>query len=784
MSDPSWWFDRRRGGGGGNSSTLPADVYLAEDTKLGRKVALKVLPPELAESEERRARFVREAKAASAIDHPNVAHIHEIGEADGIRFIAMQFVDGKNLAARVKGETFATTDIINIGLQVADALDAAHAKRIVHRDIKPANLVLTDRNQIKVLDFGLAKPMGTAEASPDSEAATEVKTVAGVVMGTVHYMSPEQALGRDVDGRSDIFSLGVVLYELTTGRLPFSGGSPTETIERIVNAQPVAIARFNYDVPAKLEQIIRRCLEKDPEERYQTAKDLLIELKHLKRDSESGPVALSAPRSRKLKPALALGAIVLAAVAGGFLFLPGDSERIDSLAVLPFENGSADPEAEYFSDGVTESIISSLSKLPDVRVISRTSVFRYKGQTIDPGTVGRELGVDALVLGRVVQRGDDLTVSAELVRTDDSGQIWGEQYQRKAADIFSIQNDMAREIGDALRIQLTTEQEELLTKQYTESSDAYEAYLKGRYHWNKRTEEGIRQAIVHFQEAINHDSNYALAYTGLADSFSLLGYYYVSPREVFPRAKQAAERALELDGSLGEAHVSLGWIKCIYDWELDEAEREFVRGIELNPTYATGHQWYSVYLAVTGRYGEAIERNRMALELEPLSRIINHNYGRRLSDAGRYEEAHEQLRKTLELDSAWAHAHRAFGANYARQGLYSEAVVHYEQAVMLDDSPYRIGPLGQAYAKSGRVDEAHSVLARMDELAETRYVSPLDRAGVYAGLGDLDKFFEWMERAYDERASDLPLVRNFPWVEDVERDPRFAELLRRVGLEE
>ena len=328
-------------------------------------------------------------------------------------------------------------------------------------------------------------------------------------------------------------------------------------------------------------------------------------------------------------------------MAGGFLFLPGDSERIDSLAVLPFENGSADPEAEYFSDGVTESIISSLSKLPDVRVISRTSVFRYKGQTIDPGTVGRELGVDSLVLGRVVQRGDDLTVSAELVRTDDSGQIWGEQYQRKAADIFSIQNDMAREIGDALRIQLTTEQEELLTKQYTESSDAYEAYLKGRYHWNKRTEKGIRQAIVHFQEAINHDSNYALAYTGLADSFSLLGYYYVSPREVFPRAKQAAERALELDGSLGEAHVSLGWIKCIYDWDLDEAEREFVRGIELNPTYATGHQWYSVYLAVTGRYGEAIERNRMALELEPLSRIINHNYGRRLSDAGRYEEAHE-----------------------------------------------------------------------------------------------------------------------------------------------
>ena len=763
MSDPSWWFDRRRGGGGGNSSTLPADVYLAEDTKLGRKVALKVLPPELAENEERRARFVREAKAASAIDHPNVAHIHEIGEADGIHFIAMQFVDGKNLAARVKGDTLATADIIAIGLQVADALDAAHAKRIVHRDIKPANLVLTDRNQIKGLDFGVAKSMATAEASPDSEAAIEVKTVAGVVMGTVHYMSPEQALGRDVDGRSDIFSLGVVLYELTTGRLPFLGGSPTETIERIANAQPEAIARFNYDVPAELERIIRRCLEKDPEERYQMAKDLLIELKHLKRDTESGAVAQPAlPSGKRIPwPALALGAAVLAALAGGSLFLSGDSERIDSLAVLPFENGSADPEAEYFSDGVTESIISSLSKLPDVRVISRTSVFRYKGQAIDPETVGRELGVEALVLGRVVQRGDDLAVSAELVRTDGSAQMWGEQYQRKAADIFSIQNDMAREIGDALRIQLTTEQEELLTKQYTGSSDAYEAYLKGRYHWNRRTEEGFRQAIVHFQEAINHDPNYALAHTGLADSLSLLGYYYVSPREAFPRTKQAAKRALELDDSLGEAHVSLAWIKLFYDWDFDEAEREFVRGIELNPTYATGHHWYSDYLVVTERYDEAIERIRMALELEPLSRMINTNYGQYLSVTGRYEEAHEQLRKTSELDPAWAYAHLQVGATYARQGLYSEAVPHYEQALMLDESRYGIGLLGQAYAKSGRVDEAHSVLERLDELAETRYVSPLQRAVVYAGLGDLDRFFEWMERAYEERTGDLVLLRFF-----------------------
>ena len=625
------------------------EVYLAKDTKLDRTVALKILPPEFADNPERLERFVREAKAASAIKHANVAHIYEIGEADGVHFIAMEHVEGETLAARLSGKLLPTKDILDIGVQVADALDEAHGKRITHRDIKPGNLMLTDRGQIKMLDFGLAKMAATSEA--ESDAPTEAKTTAGMVMGTVQYMSPEQALGRDVDGRSDIFSLGVVLYELTTGRLPFSGAS-------------------------------------------------------------------------------------------------------------------------------------SLSKLPNVRVISRTSAFHYKGQAIDPERVGRELGVEALVLGRVVQRGDDLTISAELVRTDDSGQIWGEQYQRKAADIFSIQNDMAREISDALRIQLTTEQEGLLTKQFTASSDAYQAYLKGRYHLNRRTEEGIRQAIVHFQEAIDQDPNYALAYTGLADSFSLLGYYYDPPREVYPRAKQAAERALALDDSLGEAHVSLAWIKCFYDWEFDEAEREFLRGIELNPTYATAHQWYSVYLVVMGRYNEAIERIRIALELEPLSRIINSNYAQFLGYSGRYEEAREQFRKTVELDPAWAYAHWQLGLMYESQGLFSEATPHLEKAAELDDRPYGLGQLGYVYAKSGRIDEAHGVLERLDELAETRYVSPIEKASVYAGLGDLDRFFEWMEKAYEERTSEVPLVRILPFIDDVEQDPRFVALMRRIGLEE
>ncbi|GMR22052.1 MAG: serine/threonine-protein kinase [Acidobacteriota bacterium] len=758
------------------------EVYLARDTKLDRTVALKILPPEFAENPERLERFVREAKAASAIQHANVAHIYEIGEADGVHFIAMEHVKGETLAARMAGKPLPTDDILDIAVQVADALDEAHGKRITHRDIKPGNLMLTDRGQIKMLDFGLAKMAATSEAG--SDAPTEAKTSAGIVMGTVQYMSPEQALGRDVDGRSDIFSLGVVLYELATGRLPFSGASPTETLARITSSQPEAIARLNYDVPAELERVIRKCLEKDRDARYQSAKELLVDLKNLKRDTESGAVAATAPAKSNRRSGLWIGALVLLAAAIGSFWFSGNSEQIDSLAVLPFENGSADPDAEYFSDGVTESIISRLSQLPNIKVISRTSAFHYKGRVIDPEAVGEELGVEALVLGRIVQRGDDLSISAELVRTRDSGQIWGEQYQRKAADIFSIQGDMAREISDALRLQLTSEEEELLTKQFTASSEAYEAYLKGRYHWSRRTEEGIRQSIVHFQEAIREDPSYALAYSGLADSYSLLGFYYEPPRKALPQARAAAERALELDDRLGEAHASLAWVKTVYDWDFAEAEREFQRAIELNPTYPTAYQWYANYLAFTGRYDEGIEQIRLAAELDPLSRIINSNLGTFLSSAGRHEEGDEQLRKMLEFDPSWAIGYMRLGQNYERRGWFSEAIPLYEKQAELDDTLYGLGNLGHAYAKSGRVDEAHAVLERLEEMSKSRYVAPIESAYVYAGLGELDHCFEWLEKAYDERSGNLLLARVWPMGQDIEHDPRFADLMRRIGVEE
>ena len=420
-----------------------------------------------------------------------------------------------------------------------------------------------------------------------------------------------------------------------------------------------AIARFNYDAPADLERIIRKCLEKDAgKNRYQTAKELLVDFRNLKRDIESGAVAAGAPAaSKRIRwPALAGGILVLVALAAGGLYWSSGptTEQIDSLAVLPFENAGGDPDTEYFSDGVTESIISSLSQLPDVRVISRTSAFHYKGQVIDPEAIGKELDVEALVLGRIVQRGDDISISAELVHTSDSGQIWGEQYQRKTADVFAIQKEMAKEISDALRLRLTTEQEERLTKQYTTSSKAYQAYLKGRYYWNQRTEEGLRQAIVHFREAIEADPGFALAYSGMADSYSILGWYYLPPNEAYPKARAAAQQALELDASLAQAHNSLANVKLAYDWEFAEAEAGFQRAIELNPTYETAYHWYSLHLAAMDRRDEAVEQIRLAVELDPLSLIINDNLAIWLGIAGRYQESVEHFRKTLELDPAWA----------------------------------------------------------------------------------------------------------------------------------
>ncbi|MDQ3258323.1 MAG: serine/threonine-protein kinase, partial [Acidobacteriota bacterium] len=492
------------------------EVYLAEDTKLGRKVALKLLPAFFTKDKERLRRFAQEARAASALNHPNVAHIYEIGEADGTSFIALEYVEGETLEAKIGGRPLDAAEMVDIAVQTTDALDAAHTKGIVHRDIKPANIMVTPRGGEKVLDFGIAKVTAT---QPDSEASTQLKTSPGVVMGTVPYMSPEQALGRETDHRTDIFSLGAVLYEMATGRQPFSGANAVETIERITHAQPEAISRFNYDIPAEMERIIRKCLEKDRERRYQSAGELLIDLKNLQRDSSVQTVAAeraAPPRQSNWRPVTfaLVAAVILAVVSVGVYLLAGRSSKaIDSVAVLPFVNVGADPDTEYLSDGITESLINSLSRLPTLKVMARGTVFRYKGREADAQKVGRELGVGAVLTGRIVQRGDMLIVQADLVNVADGSQLWGERFNRKPTDILAVQEEISQDIANSLRGRLSGAEQKQLVKRYTEDIEAYQLYLKGRYFLEtRRTTTGIMRGIDYFQQAIAKDPAYALAY--------------------------------------------------------------------------------------------------------------------------------------------------------------------------------------------------------------------------------------------------------------------------------
>jgi len=762
------------------------EVYLARDTKLERTVALKLLPVELASDPERTRRFIQEAQAASALTHPHICVIYETGEsAEGRPFIAMEHVEGQTLEARIGGRPLETAEIVDIGIQAADALDAAHSRGIVHRDIKPGNIVITPRGQVKVLDFGLAKVAGAAGQTLESEFPTRARTDPGMVLGTVQYMSPEQALGRSVDHRTDVFSLGAVLYEMATGHLPFSGPSASETIDRIVHTEPPGVARFNYGLPPELERMIRKCLEKDPDRRYQSARDLVVDLKNLKRDS--GPQAeaggKAAPGGRKLGALVAAAVIAAVGLLGVRAYRAGEATTIDSIAVLPFVNAGADPDTEYLTEGLPDSLISSLSRLPNLKVISLTSVLRYKKQEIDPQAAGRDLGVRAILVGRVTQRGDGLMVSAELVDTRDKSRIWGEQYNRKLADIVTVQEDIAREIAEKLRRRLSGDPAQQLSRKRTDNPEAYQAYLKGRYYWFKRTEEGLKKGIEYFNEAIRKDPNYAAAYAGLADSYNLSARYgSIPPREAFAKGMAAALKALELDDSLAEAHASLGFVRLYYDWDLASAENEFKRAIELNPSYAIAHAWYALPLSAQGRHEEALREKKRAVELEPLTAIINSDLGRGFYYARDYDQAVEQMQKTLELDPDFAEAHLWLGKALQRKGLHAQAIAEFERAVALRGSSNDWGALGHGYAAAGRREEAQRVLEKMRQLSGGRYVASYDFAVIHLALGDLDRAFEWFQRAHTERNTLLIFVNVDPQFDPLRSDPRLVDLVRKMGL--
>lgn len=783
------------------------EVYLAQDTQLERTIALKTLPLEVASDQQRMHRFVREAKAAAALSHPSIAHIYEIGEAKGTTFIAMEYVEGQTLRQYSKKSRLTLDEALNIALQIASALAEAHAAGIIHRDIKPENIMLRPDGYVKLLDFGLAKLIEGQDNGPDSSdeaPTTPIHTNPGILMGTVTYMSPEQARGLEVDARTDIWSLGVVLYEMVAGRVPFKGATTTDMLVSILEHRPRPLSKVIPELPLDFDRVVAKAMAKRREARYNSASDFVYAIRSLRQEMDFKAKlarslqldvnATQAVTQHDIRPPVApsLGQTPSrASKNSGSLSSVSQRRRrsrrkaIDSLAILPLANAGGDTETEYLSDGITESIISNLSQLPKLKVMARSTVFRYKNREVDPFEVGQELNVRAVLTGRVLLVNERLLIQAELVDTTDGSRVWGEQYNRRMTDIFAIQEEIAREISEKLRFKLTGEEQKQLTKRHTDNTEAYRLYLKGRYHWNKRTPEGSRKGIEHFKEAIDLDSGYALAYAGLADSYNVIGNYgELPPRDAFPRAKTAAIKALRIDDTLAEARSALAYALNGYDWNWEAAGAEFKRAIELKPNYATAHYSYAVtHLAALGKLDEAINEMMEAKELDPLSLIINTNLGWILYFARRYEDAIKQIYKALEIDENFNVAYFKLGQVYERQGRYDEAIELYHQALKLSGGNLWINQgLGHALAMTGRTEEARRVLDEMMEMSKRRYVSPYIFAEIYRGLGEIDLTFEWLEKAFEDRTDWLVWLGVEPALDVLRSDPRFTDLIRRIGL--
>ena len=721
-------------------------------------------------------------------------------------------------------------EILETAIQVSSALAVAHTAGIVHRDIKPENIMVRRDGYIKVLDFGLAKLTQQPDSGIDGEAPTRamVNTDAGAVMGTASYMSPEQAKGIDVDSRTDLWSLGAVLYEMITGKLPFAGATATETISLILQKEPAPLSRYSNEVPAELERIVSKALTKDPEERYQTAKDLQIDLRNLKRRTEveaemdrtvpselrtasstvgqaatdhavarstigssseasSAEYIVSGIKRHKLGAAIVVVALVLG-LAGIYAYRHASTSEvaIESIAVLPFQNKSTEADSEYLSDGLAESLIYRLSQLPNLRVSPTSSVFIYKNKEIDPVQIGGQLGVNAVLSGRIVQRGENITISAELVDVRRNKLLWGEKYDRKMSELLQTQRDIAREIVDKLKLRVSGV-EPGLAKHYTESNEAYQLYLKGRFYWNKRNAESMHTAVEYFQQAIDRDPQFALAYSGIADSYSLLGGSEAGgdmpPGEALPKAKVAALEALEIDDSLAEPHVSLAHVTFYYNRDWVGAEREFKRAIELNPNYPNAHHWYGICLSIVGRMDESLAEVRKAQELDPLSLIINTWLGRILALAGQHDQAIEQLRKTMDLDPTFMLTHYRLGQVYEDKGMYSEAIAEFEKVANLPGGKQLgIAGLAHAYASAGKREEALKSLDDLLKLSKEKFVSPAHIAMIYIALNDKEEAFVWLEKANKDYDLFITRLRRDPRLTRFNSDPRFQDLIRRIGI--